>query len=784
VKEPLYEEDEIDLRELFKVIHARKIVIMFVAFITLVIASFYTYLKPLSYESYCIGEIKMKSSSTPAMPNDLFGAMGGLSNDDLDKKMALYSTFMINKKVLDEVSLEVQYFLKKDIKLHEVYDGVAITISDINITDKSYLGKEFKIFPYEGDYFTLEISDKGFLKNKFFEKRYKYGEFIQTENFQFLVEKNSDFLDPYIVKFNGNKRDIYENIIKDNLKFTRVDPKGSMIKISYTDTISKRAKKYLDVLTKIISFESVIEKNEENEKVINSIENQLSDVKAKLDLSEDKMEKYKVKEDYVSPTQQTNTLVSKISNTDSDLTKAKLKYSTISDIQNKILQSEKFTDVSLSLAELGDDKTSTLLSSLKEAQKNYRQMSTRFTQEYPDLAKIGAEINQMKQEIKVNIDRLSNTIFNKIENLKSVKAQLEQKLKSLPKKERTMVNFNRENQINSKMYNYLLQQKSERVVKRSSMESDFKLVDQVYTDIGSVKPKKELIIVVAGITGLILGIFLAFVMEFLDDRVRDIKKVEESTKIPIFGVVPKIFKNKRGLEVLKKPNSKIAENFRVIKRYIRSKNHAASNTILVTSSLTGEGKTLTAVNLASIFSVSGHKSVIINIDLKRPKLHELFSIDPSIGVSNYLQGECKLSDIIQKTKHKNLDAIVAGPIHDDYSDLLLSGELNGLLTYLRESYEYVIIDAAPIKTGHDTIDLMEYVDMSLFVVRVGTTTTKQIEGLNDIVKENDLENVAIVVNDVHAEDIHFKYRVKRDRRKTDKKPQDLQSKKEEVLEED
>ena len=172
----------------------------------------------------------------------------------------------------------------------------------------------------------------------------------------------------------------------------------------------------------------------------------------------------------------------------------------------------------------------------------------------------------------------------------------------------------------------------------------------------------------------------------------------------------------------------------------------------------------------------GYKTVVINLDLRRPKLHELFSIDPSNGVSNYLQGECALSDIIQKSEYKNLDVVVAGPTPIDPSELLIREELNGLLTYLRESYDYVIIDSPPLKTGHDTIDLMDHVDMSLFVVRVDTTTNKQLAGINDIVKENDLENVAIVVNSVNEKDINFKYKVKRNRRKTDKKEQDPNSK--------
>lgn len=746
-----YDEDEIDLKQLFNTLLSRKWTIILTALLVTLLAAVYLYLKPSTYESYSIVDIKVQENKSNIDPNDLmFGGLSSFTNDEVDKEMALYKTYSVNQKVLDLVPYDVQYFVKNDFKTIELYDDAPIEIAHIEIFNKELLGNEFTISPFDEKHFTLKIANKGLLKRfsePYLEEQYRYDAYIQTEDFQFEVSKKKDFLEPTIIQFNGSSRDIYENIIKPNLQVSRLDKKSSLIKISYRDTIPERAETYINTLSELFSTLNISDKSEKNAKVLNSIDMQLSEIQKHLSGAENEIEAYKVSENIVSPDEQASSLIAKLSKIDFELTQAQLKYSIITKIDKSMGYGKNIDAVSLSLSELGDQKISLLFDSLQMAQLKKAELSIDFKETFPELIKVELKIKNLKKMIKSSINSLQRTLFNKVNGLKKAKVAAEKILKTFPEKERKLVNYSRTYDVNSKMYTYLLRLKAEKTIAQSSILSDFKVVDEAYTDKGSEKPKDKLVLMVSAITGLILGIFLAFAREFFDETLKDLESLDSHTTLPVFGFIPLLKKKMTKAEVFEDRHSSFSESFREIRNNIRATYGSnSSKTILVTSSISTEGKTVTSVNLGSILALADYKCIIINLDLRKPMLHKYFSMDNKNGMSSYLQGQDSLEDVIHATSHKGLDIISAGPIPVNPSELLLKQELDDLLIYLKEHYDYVIIDSAPIGLVTDALELLNKVDLSLFVMREGVTKKGHINNINRLVKANYLDNVSIVAN--------------------------------------
>ncbi len=759
-KQGSYEsEDEIDLRQLFSTLLERKYTVLITALLVMMVAGAYLYMKPTTYKSFALIDVKTQKSAaiSPAM---MFEGFTGFTNDEIDKELALYQTFSINEKVLERVALDVQYFVKKDLKSIEFYNDSPIKVLDLEIHNKMFFPKNYRIIPVDTLSFLLEESSDDILS--WFEKpvqtKYRYGEKVQVEGMDFVVSKKSDFEAPIILKFNGEKRAIYENIVKKNLSIARADQKSSLIKISYTDSIPARAEAYVNTLANIFSSQNVSDKSEQNSKILVSIDSQLDEIRAFLKGAENEIEAYKVSENIVKPSEQADSLIDKLSKIDFQLTQAKLKYSSISKLEKSIRKGKNIDALSLSLSELGNPKISSLFEALQMAQLEENELKMDFKESFPRLKKVKLKIAMLKKQIVANIRSLKSTLSNQIKGLKDAKTSAEVVLKTLPEKERKLVNYNRNYEVNAKMYTYLLQLKAEKTIAQSSILSDFKVVDEAYTDLGSAKPKKTLVLVVALLTGLILGVFLAFIKEFFDDRIKDVSSIENYTSLPIFGFVPFIVNNKHKLEVLENGTSSFSESFREIRNNIRATYGAnKSNMILVTSTVPTEGKTMTSVNLAGVLSLANYKCVVINLDLRKPVLHTHFDIFNFHGVSSYLEGKDSLDKIIHKTKYKGLDVIPAGPIPHNPSELLLRRELHDLLTYLKSHYDYIILDSAPVGLVSDSLELLNSVDLTLYVMRDGISKKGFVKNVNRLVNNNNLDNVSIIINGIKNGDYGYGY---------------------------
>jgi len=736
-------EEESYFLEFLKIVIPYKWSIVFVALLTLLLGATYLYFKPSVYESYAIIKIKSETGSGGGLrgTDPLTSALAISGGRGVDQELAILKTFYTNNRAIDRLNLKTQYFKKERYRKIEIFANPPIGIEEITIFNKSIIGTHIILHPVESG-FKIQIGDT------IGKKVFHYGEYVKTPKFKFIVEKKSNFNIPIYFQLNGDNRSIYESIVKKNLKISKLNDKVSLIKVAYQDTSAARATTYVNALIDVYIKQSIIDKSKKNNKILDFIEGQLKITGSRLKLSETQLENYRVSNNVIEPSVQSTSLLDRLSNIEVEISENKIKERLIQNLITFVKKSKHLDSITPTLRELGDEPTIRVIEHLQDLQRKANQLSTEFTEKHPDLKSLRRDIRRNKQTIIRNIKNLKLNISNRQTNLVASKKSYEKNLKTLPSKEKQLIQLRRNYEVNSKMYSYLLEKKSENEMKNVATISDYEIIDRAYSNAIPIKPRRGIFLAIALIIGFLIGVALAYIRNLLIDKVQNIKDIEYLTKLPIYGKLPLLEETK--LEVFNNPQSELTESFREIRtnlQFMRKVNQ--SNVILVTSNSFEEGKSITVANLCSIFQMANYKSIIVDLDLHKPNIHKYFNMEHEKGISTYLSGRDEIGDIIFSTAHKHLHIITAGPIAPNPSDLILSDRLEMLLNNLRKRYDYVFINSAPLSIGADTLYLMQHADVNLVVIREKVSKKLFVSNLEILLKQHDFNNVGIVINQNH-----------------------------------
>jgi capsular exopolysaccharide synthesis family protein len=242
---------------------------------------------------------------------------------------------------------------------------------------------------------------------------------------------------------------------------------------------------------------------------------------------------------------------------------------------------------------------------------------------------------------------------------------------------------------------------------------------------------------------LIPGIII-ILKDFFNNKIVEREEIEHACSIPILGSVAHNRREDEAIPVKKHPKSSIAESFRTIRTnltFFLSKNKSNTPIISFSSTVSGEGKTFCALNLATMIAMNNKRVLIVGLDLRKPKLHEMLNTNFSLGITNYLIG--------RKSDTKNLDIILSGPIPPNPLELIESKEFTGFIDAIQtKGYDYIIFDTPPIGLVADTLSISKYSDINVFVMRQNYTNKSSLKFINDIHKENKIKNLSLLINDV------------------------------------
>lgn len=362
--------------------------------------------------------------------------------------------------------------------------------------------------------------------------------------------------------------------------------------------------------------------------------------------------------------------------------------------------------------------------------------------------------NQMQAVKNVLLENISSAKSSLLYDLSMVNAkigQAESTVKRLPEEQQELLKIKRKYDLNDNIYTEFLQKRNEAEIVKASNLSDIHFIDPA-KDIGGglIGPKTSVNYILALFLGILIPLMFVFIIFFINNSIQTADDISKLTDIPIIGVVG-YNKEAVSLAVFDKPKSALSEAFRGIRsslQFLYKKQQLnGSKTLMITSSISGEGKTFCSINIATVFALSEKKTVIVGLDLRKPRLADEFCLtNHQLGVVNYLIRQNTLEEITNPTQIANLDVILSGPIPPNPSELILSDAMGELIDELKKKYDYIILDTPPVGLVSDALELVQFADVVLYIVRQNYTKKDMITLLNNRIKRGELSNASIVFN--------------------------------------
>ena len=376
----------------------------------------------------------------------------------------------------------------------------------------------------------------------------------------------------------------------------------------------------------------------------------------------------------------------------------------------------------------------------------------------PVILNLDNQINNLKTSISQSLMNLKSTLAISLSDLKNQEYQLGSKITAIPKKERQFRDIQRRQQTIEALYLYLLQKREENAISLAVKTPNAKIIDTPYAKPGQAFPKRMFIFAIASVIGLSIPFVLLYLLFLVDNKIHSIDELNTISSVPILGGVPR-YKRKNKLLLSETDTTSMTDVFRVLRtnmHFMLSKPTEGAKTIFVTSTIAGEGKTLTAINLAKILSMSSKKVLLIGGDIRNPKLAAYLKIPKKEGLSNYLATDSlRAENLIEHVSSINLDVLQAGTHSPNPSELFMNGRFDQLLAHAKANYDYIIVDTAPVNLVTDTIVLSEgRADLNVYVVRANYLDKRMIKVLNKLQESGQLQHLAVVLNDINSKGLH------------------------------
>ena len=360
------------------------------------------------------------------------------------------------------------------------------------------------------------------------------------------------------------------------------------------------------------------------------------------------------------------------------------------------------------------------------------------------------QMQAIKNVLLENIASAKNSLVTDLAMVNAKIGQAESTVKRLPEEQQELLKIQRKYDLSDNIYTEFLKKRNEAEIVKASNLSDVHFIDPA-KDIGGglIGPKTSVNYILAMFLGILVPFIFILGILFVNNSIQNTEDISKLTQIPIIGVIG-LNKNSLNLAVFDKPKSALSEAFRSIRSSLqflyKKQNVSGSKTLMITSSISGEGKTFCSINISTVFALSEKKTVIVGLDLRKPRLADEFGLQNQIGVVNYLIRQNSLEEITNSTEIPNLDVILSGPIPPNPSELILSDAMKELMLELKQKYDYIILDTPPVGLVSDVLELSQFADVTLYIVRQNYTKKEMITLLNTRVKRGELSNISIVLN--------------------------------------
>jgi tyrosine-protein kinase Etk/Wzc len=642
------------------------------------------------------------------------------------------------KRVIENLKLNFTYYVIGKIKESNIYRTSPFQVEVFEIADSN-------------NYFTLNINVEN---NKSFrlgeDKRlYAFGEKFENEYGIFRLSYNpvASLSKEYTVVWTPTTK-----VIEELYSKLTVAPGGSagVIQIGFEATNPTLA---ADVIAELMTEYQVAtreDKNETNRRMLEFIDDRMKGVEKELDGITASLLKYQRENNLIDAESQSGSYFARLEKTDDEIDQLRVEDEFAASIEKYMRDVKNAHNLVPSSLGLKDATLGNLIAAYNLAQLERKGIiDANIPETSPKVKEKEDLMERLRTNIFESIHNLRKSIAASINHLEKINNQVLSQVRTLPLKEQNLLEIKTKQKTKQTVYNLLLEKREQTAISLAGTISNMKVIEEANVNPVPIKPKPATVYLISFIAGLALPALFVFGLEILNDKINNRYDIEKITEVSIIGEIGHSYLDER---LVVKPNhrSVVAEQFRIIRsnlQYILP--HASKPVILVTSSFSGEGKSFMSTNLGAVLSLTNKRTIVLEFDIRKPKVLSHLGIPKKPGITNYLLGKVGLEELpIPVPGYDNLFVLACGPIPPNPGELLLDPKLEELFFYLKKEFDIVIIDTAPVGMVSDAMALSRFADATLYVVRQGHTYKKQINLINEFNSQGKLPKLSIILNDV------------------------------------
>jgi len=687
-----------------------------------------------------IEENRTGANSTQALMQG-FGVQSGFKN--VTNQVIMLRSYDLVCKVVDSIPfLKVDYISKGPFITRNLYRTSPIYIQSDYISPEAF-NILFKIKLRTNGTYTITAENSKQYSNLNIEGR--FGQPVQHNLFFITVNNVNNYLVNTDLFFHFRTRESLVSDFSQRLNFGYVEEGSSVLNISLVSETPDRDIDFINRLCETFLADNLDRKNDVANKTINFIDNQLGVVSKNLAISEGDMTNFRQSNKIVDVSSHTSELLGKAAKFDTQQAELKLR-ETYLDYLSKYLRTNLADGAIIAPSSLGLNEP--MLMNFVQQINELNVQRSEATELNPYYAKYTKQIETAKLTVLEVIKSMKASLNIEKNDFNKRLSVVNKEIEELPKKELEMISIERKYKMDDNYYTFFLQKRAESEILKASNTPDNNILDKARVITTTNTGKRSKTILVFLLFGILIPTVIVVIIELLNNTIRSSKDVEKNSSFPLIGAI-RHTKSSDPLLVSKNPRSAFTEMFRVIRTRVEFiVQRKTSIMIMSTSTESGDGKTYFSINLAAVYSMASKKTLLVDMDIRKPSINQKFNIVQPMGVTNYLVNQCSLDDIILHLPKVDFDILPAGSIPPNPGELIRSDKLSVMFEELRKRYDYIIVDTSPIGMVTDAYSLAHLSDVNLFVVRNAKTNKTFFKKLCTQLKVDNLPHMYTILNDI------------------------------------
>ena len=521
----------------------------------------------------------------------------------------------------------------------------------------------------------------------------------------------------------------------------------SVAVISLKNSNVQRGKDFINKLLEMYNINTNNDKNEVAQKTAEFINERIGIISKELGSTEKDLESFKRGAGITDLTSDAQIALTGSAEYEKKRVENQTQINLLQDLQ-KYMQNEGY-EVLPSNIGLQDLNLATAINRYNDVLVERKRLLRTSTENNPTIINLDTSISAMKENVQVSLDRVLRGLFITKADLDREASRYSRRISEAPGQEREFVSIARQQEIKAGLYLMLLQKREENAITLAATANNAKIIDEAIADDAPVAPRSKITYLIALILGVGIPVGVIYLLELTKFKIEGRADVEKLTSAPIVGDIPLTDEKQGAIAVFENQNNLMSETFRNVRTNLQFMLGNGKKVILVTSTVSGEGKSFISGNLAISLSLLGKKVVIVGLDIRKPGLNKVFNISKrEQGITQYLANpEKNLMDLVQLSDvSKNLYILPGGTVPPNPTELLARDGLDKAIETLKKNFEYVILDTAPVGMVTDTLLIGRVADLSVYVCRADYTRKNEYTLINELIDGNKLPNLCTVIN--------------------------------------